>query len=113
MAMGILKKAQLVEIDSGAGKTVRLTPRGLTARRNALQLLEEVGNRWVRHHGKPTIQRLREVLDRLIHKSHGSSPLLLQGLKPYPGTWRASLPGVQTLPRFPMVLHRGGHPDGS
>jgi hypothetical protein len=113
MAMGILKKAQLIEIDSGTGKAVRLTPQGLAAQRNAIQWLEEVENRWVRHHGKPTIQRLREVLGRLVHKSHDSSPLLLQGLKPYPGTWRASLPDVQTLPRFPMVLHRGGHPDGS
>jgi DNA-binding MarR family transcriptional regulator len=113
MAMGILKKAELVEIDNGAGKTVRLTPRGLAAQRDALQLLAQVENRWVHHHGKPTIQRLREVLERLVHRSHDGSPLLLQGLKPYPGTWRASFPEIRTLPRFPMVLHRGGYPDGS
>jgi hypothetical protein len=113
MAMGILKKADMVEIDSGAGKTVRLTPRGLAAQRDALQLLIQVEDRWVHHHGKATIQRLREVLERLVHKSHDGSPLLLHGLKPYPGTWRASLPEIQTLPRFPLVLHRGGHPDGS
>jgi DNA-binding MarR family transcriptional regulator len=113
MAMGILKKAGLVEIESGAGKTVRLTALGLAAQRDALQLLAQVENRWVDHFGKPTIQRLREVLERLVHRSHGSYPLLLQALKPYPGTWRASLPEATTLPRFPMVLHRGGHPDGS
>jgi DNA-binding MarR family transcriptional regulator len=113
MAMGILKKSGLIEIDSGSSKTVRLTPRGLAAQRDALQLLSEVENRWVDHFGKPTIQRLRGVLERLVYKSHDGSPLLLQGLKPYPGTWRASLAEVQTLPRFPMVLHRGGHPDGS
>jgi hypothetical protein len=113
MAMGILKKAELVEIASGAAKTVRLTPLGLAAQRDALQLLTEVENRWVDHFGKGTIQRLRDVLQRLVHPSHGGSPLLLQGLKPYPDTWRASTPEVQTLPRFPMVLHRGGYPDGS
>jgi hypothetical protein len=113
MAMGILKKARLIEIDSGASKTVRLTARGLAAQRDALQLLAEVENRWVNHFGEPTIQRLRGVLENLVHKQHGGSPLLLQGLKPYPGSWRASLPEVQTLPRFPMVLHRGGYPDGS
>ena len=113
MAMGILTKAELVEIDSGAGKTVRLTPRGLAAQRDALQLLAQVENRWVHHHGKPTIQRLREVLEPLVQKQHHGSPLLLQGLKPYPGSWRASLPEIQILPRFPMVLHRGGYPDGS
>jgi DNA-binding MarR family transcriptional regulator len=113
MAMGILKKAGLIEIDSGAGKTVSLTPRGLAAQRDALQLLAQVENRWVDHFGKPTMERLRGLLESLVHKEHGGSPLLLQGLKPYPGTWRASLPEIQTLPRFPMVLHRGGHPDGS
>jgi hypothetical protein len=113
MAMGILKKAALVEIDSGAAKTVRLTPRGLAGQQSALGALVEVENRWVHHHGKPTIQRLRKVSERIVQKSYEGSALLLQGLKPYPGTWRASLPGTQTLPRFPMVLHRGGYPDGS
>jgi DNA-binding MarR family transcriptional regulator len=113
MAMGILKKAGLVEIDSGAGKTVRLTPRGLAAQRDALQLLVQVENRWVGHFGKPTMERLRGLLESFVHKQYDGSRLLFQGLKPYPGTWRASLPDVRTLPRFPMVLHRGGHPDGS
>lgn len=113
MAMGILKKAGLIEIDSGAGKTVRLTPRGLAAQRGALQLLAQVENRWVDHFGKPTMERLRGVLEGLVHKQHDGFPLLLQGLKPYPGTWRSSVPEIQMLPRFPMVLHRGGHPDGS
>ena len=113
MAMGILKKAALVEIGSGAAKTVRLTPLGVAAQGDALQLLAEVENRWVDHFGKRTIQRLREVLHHLVHHSHGGSPLLLQGLKPYPDNWRASTPEVQTLPRFPLVLHRGGYPDGS
>jgi hypothetical protein len=113
MAMGILKKAALVDIESGAARTVRLTPRGLAAQRGAVQLLAKVEDRWVHHHGKPTIQRLREVLEHIVQKQHDGSPLLLQGLKPYPGAWRASLPEIQTLPRFPMVLHRGGYPDGS
>jgi hypothetical protein len=113
MAMGILKKAEWVEIDSGAGKMVRLTPLGVAAQRDALQLLAEVENRWVLHFGQPTIQRLRAVLERLVHNSHHGSPLLLQGLKPYPDNWRASTPEIKMLPRFPMVLHRGGYPDGS
>jgi hypothetical protein len=29
------------------------------------------------------------------------------------GGWRASLRGPATLARYPMVLHRGGFPDGS
>jgi hypothetical protein len=45
-------------------------------------------------------------------------------LRPYPDGWRAQRPYVTqttavvadpagTLPHYPMVLHRGGWPDGS
>jgi hypothetical protein len=51
------------------------------------------------------------------------TPRLAEGLRPLPGSWRAR-PSylVQTeafvadpwrLPAQPMVLHRGGYPDGS
>ena len=33
--------------------------------------------------------------------------------EPYPDNWRASVRRPATLPHFPMVLHRGGYPDGS
>jgi hypothetical protein len=35
------------------------------------------------------------------------------GLEPYPDGWRASVRRPETLPHFPMVMHRGGFPDGS
>ena len=38
---------------------------------------------------------------------------LMAGLEPYPDNWRAGTPPPRTLPHFPMVLHRGGFPDGS
>jgi hypothetical protein len=41
-----------------------------------------------------------------------SSPLLA-GLEPYPDNRRAAVPAPVTLPHYPMVLHRGGYPDGS
>jgi hypothetical protein len=34
-------------------------------------------------------------------------------VEPYPEGWRASVPRPEVLPDFPMVLHRGGFPDGS
>ena len=27
--------------------------------------------------------------------------------------WRAAVPKPETLPHYPMLLHRGGFPDGS
>jgi hypothetical protein len=38
---------------------------------------------------------------------------LFAGLKPYPDGWRGDVRPADTLPWFPMVLHRGGWPDGS
>ena len=35
------------------------------------------------------------------------------GLEPPPGGWRAAVRAKDTLPQYPMVLHRGGYPDGS
>jgi hypothetical protein len=35
------------------------------------------------------------------------------GLEPYPDNWRTDVRPPQMLPHFPMVLHRGGFPDGS
>jgi hypothetical protein len=38
---------------------------------------------------------------------------LLEGIPAFPDGWRAKVPKAETLPSFPMVLHRGGYPDGS
>jgi hypothetical protein len=51
-------------------------------------------------------------------------PRLSLGLRPYPGGWRTRNPYLRqttavlddpgdALPHYPMVLHRGGWPDGS
>jgi hypothetical protein len=34
-------------------------------------------------------------------------------MAPYPSGWRASVREAIRLPHFPIVLHRGGYPDGS
>jgi hypothetical protein len=34
-------------------------------------------------------------------------------MKPYADGWRASVCRPGTLPHYPMILHRGGYPDGS
>jgi DNA-binding MarR family transcriptional regulator len=113
MAMGILQKAGLVEIGSSSGKLVLLTSSGLAAQQYALDLIADIEQRWMHRFGEHRIQRLRQALEYFVgDPTHGSSPLF-QGLKPYPDNWRASTPQLQILPHFPMVLHRGGYPDGS
>ena len=56
---------------------------------------------------------LRASLEPLAIAPDGEPPPLFGGLEPYPDNWRAALRRPVTLPHYPMVLHRGGYPDGS
>ena len=37
----------------------------------------------------------------------------IMAFRPEPSGWRAGARQPQTLPHFPLVLHRGGYPDGA
>ena len=113
-ALGVLLRAHLAveEPDPAAsrGKVARLTPAGLGAQRRYLELLGVVEDRWQQRSGSDTIGALRHCLEAL---ALGEPPPLFQALEPYPDNWRASARPPRTLPYYPMVLHRGGYPDGS
>jgi hypothetical protein len=51
--------------------------------------------------------------EALVGDATADSSPLFRGLEPYPDGWRASVRKPNTLPHYPMVLHRGGFPDGS
>jgi hypothetical protein len=68
-----------------------------------------VENRWQARFGDLAIRAMREALEQVT----GDQARLAAGLEPPPGGWRASLRRRATLPHYPMVLHRGGFPDGS
>src|SRR5579859_2078435 len=116
-ALGVLLRARLAveEPDPAAsrGKVARLTPRGLLAQGLYLELLGAVEDRWRDRFGADTIAALRQPLEALAVGPEGQPPPLFQGLEPYPDNWRASVRPPRTLPYYPMVLHRGGYPDGS
>ena len=128
MAAGILTRRSwaVAEPDraAGRGRLIRLTPRGLSARDEYLRLLDVVEQRWRARFGPGTIGALRRSLLSVIGQSDGGRPRLAQGLQPYPDGWRARRPYLRqttamlndpgaALPHYPMVLHRGGWPDGS
>jgi DNA-binding MarR family transcriptional regulator len=109
---------------TGNGKLIRLTPKGEAAQQAYLQRLAFVDERWQERSGKQAVSSLRESLMALIHQKNGQQMALSEGLMPYPDGWRARKPyevrtlafindPVGALPHFPMVLHRGGYPDGS
>jgi DNA-binding MarR family transcriptional regulator len=93
-------------------KVLMLTAKGRKAQLTYFQLVESIEERWNARFGKTTIRTLRKSLERLAGKADAESQLF-RGLKPYPDGWRAAVPKPEVLPHFPMVLHRGGFPDGS
>ena len=116
-ARGVLLRARLAveEPDPAAnrGQVARLTPAGLRAQHLYRELLGTVEERWTQRFGSDTIDVLRQPLEALATAAKGQSPPLFQALEPYPDNWRASVRPPRTLPHYPMVLHRGGYPDGS
>jgi hypothetical protein len=97
-------------------KLVRLTERGLAAQVQHARLAKAVERRWRK--------RLGGDFDRLARALISGRQLAL-GLQPYPDGWRAArnpyrartqavlADPASALPQYPMVLHRGGYPDGS
>jgi hypothetical protein len=114
-AVGYLERARLAEVapTPGAkrGKEVALTASGANAKAAGARKLAGLEATWDERHG-PILARVREALAPLVG-SDGPASSLLAGLKHPPGTWRADAKPLARLPRFPLVTHRGGFPDGS
>ena len=126
MAAGILQKMGLaiVETDRGArAKMVYVTPKGKKARAAYRERLAVIETSWRTRFGAYGVDELRRSLEHLaLGSSTDERPVsgleaarspLFDGLEPYPDNWRAKVSMRTTLPHFPMVLHRGGYPDGS
>jgi hypothetical protein len=116
MATGFTERADVATVMAGpAGsrwKVARLTPKGQLVRDLYADRLESLEERWRQRFGSAVIADLRARLERLAGSGGPGSPLFA-GLEPGPENWRADVRPPQTLPHFPMVLHRGGFPDGS
>lgn len=126
MAIGVLQNMQLALIETARAsrtKMVYVTPKGKknqAAYRHRLAAIEE---EWQSRFGANNIATLRQSLEHLMvgssvrncaaDESFDEASPLFRGLEPYPDNWRARLPKPSALPHFPMVLHRGGYPDGS
>ena len=88
-------------------KALVLTAQGVRARDTYQRLVWSIEERWQTRFGELDIASLRQALECL----QGGG--LLRGLEPYPGNWRARVARPEVLPHYPMILHRGGFPDGS
>ena len=116
-AMGILIRAHLAAEEpapaASRGKIARLTPRGLQAQRLYYEFVGTIEQRWRERFTGGATDAVRTSLEALATAPDGEPPPLFAGLEPYPDNWRAAVRRPATLPHYPMVLHRGGYPDGS
>jgi methyltransferase (TIGR00027 family) len=116
-ALGILIRAHLAveEPDpvAGRGKIARLAPRGLQAQRLYHEFVGTIEQRWRERFTGSAIDALRTSLEALVTAPDREPPPLFGALEPYPDNWRAAIRRPATLPHYPMILHRGGYPDGS
>ncbi len=117
MCVGFLVRhgcaAVVPEPGASRGKVVRLTPKGVKAQDKYGRILVDTEAEWEQRFAGP-IGAVRSSLERVVgDEPRPGRSRLFEGLEPYPDGWRAAVRAPQTLPHYPMVLHRGGYPDGS
>jgi hypothetical protein len=122
--LGFLQRRGLSVVSSQQRRRlVRLTGAGMEAREQHLYTL---GGQWKRHrerYGAVVDELSAAALAILDAREVDGTPGLAEGLRPLPDGWRAwpsylaqteaFVADPWRLPAQPMVLHRGGYPDGS
>jgi hypothetical protein len=117
MALRSLTKTGHVVVES---KVARLTENGRRAHAADRALQRDLERRWEKRFGERTVADVRAALDRVLAQPDELS----SGLEPPPDGWRMTKRYVEQtmavlddpigrLPHYPMVLPRGGWPDGS
>jgi hypothetical protein len=114
MAIGFLCNRDCAVVESqNRVKLVRLTERGRRAKHGYVTRLSKVEDAWRDRFGAEAIDDLVKALVSIAGPPKAPAERLFEGLEPSPENWRAKVARPQALPHYPMVLHRGGYPDGS
>jgi DNA-binding MarR family transcriptional regulator len=126
MALTFLTKSGYVAVEgtSATTKRAQLTAQGRATQQGLHGHHIAVEDHWRTRFGAEHVDRLRSVLQSLLEQRDGDGLRLSRGLHPHPDGWRASKPYLErtramiedpngSLPHYPLVLHRGGWPDGS
>lgn len=117
MALGLLERQGITEVgaaaDGGRFKTVRLTELGLHTRDAYLDRLGTVEQSFRKRLGAEAVDAVRVALQDIVGDPATENSPLMAAVKPYEDGWRAAVRQPATLPHYPMILHRGGYPDGS
>ena len=121
MALRYLAKTRFVAIEGSTAATNRahLTAKGHEAQAWQPGIHAKVETAWGARFGVDEVRALRRSLGGILEH-----PRLAEGLRPHADGWRATGPyrartdalltnPREALPHYPLVLHRGGWPDGS
>lgn len=121
MALGFLGRAGYTTLEGSTAATrrARLTAKGTETRARLPDVHERVERAWRDRFGDDDVDRLRAALGSVLEH-----PGLRERLRPPANGWRVSRPyrartdalledPRAALQHYPLVLHRGGWPDGS
>ena len=111
-----LEKRGYLAVEKAPGKRTRqarLTPRGSAAQRDHVARISDIERRWTTRFGRDVLRTLRSSLEAIVVTPDLAGSPLTEAYGPLPGTWRADMKTPDTLPHYPIVLHRGGYPDGA
>jgi DNA-binding MarR family transcriptional regulator len=116
-SLGFLEKRGCVALEPDAAaqgrRVARLTPKGREAQKVYRRRLRLIEQSWQVRFSARRIGHLRSGLEHLVGEPTAARSPLFGGLEPPPGSWRSSAGRPDALPHHPMVLHRGGFPDGA
>jgi DNA-binding MarR family transcriptional regulator len=117
MSLGMLQKLDFADVgpnpDGSRWKIARLTPGGRSAQESHQCRLAGAELVTRSRFGTDAVNTLRGMLEPLVGDPTGQRSPLYAGLAPYPDGWRAKIREPDTLPHFPVILQRGGYPDGN
>jgi DNA-binding MarR family transcriptional regulator len=116
--IGRLEKAGVVRVEASPaparGRQLRLTPvRGARARDSVPERIARTVHAWEQSYGSDAVVELQGAVLAIAGDGTRDGSPLFAGLEPPEGGWRAQIPPPRLLPWHPLVLHRGGYPDGS
>jgi hypothetical protein len=90
-----------------------LTPAGREAKEDYWSRARRVEEAWSTRWGGTVVAGLRTALERIVVAPTLDHSPLASLIEPPPDCWRSWVKRPTTLPHYPMMLHRGGYPDGA
>jgi len=101
-----------LSVESAPG-ALTLTDKGRSAKADYETLARAVEQLWAKQFSGDVTVRLRSALEQVVVDATLARSPLAQLVEAPEGCWRSWVKAPVTLPHFPMMLHRGGYPDGS